>query len=297
MHENPHLTSAAGRICAVLAADANFFHQTSAAIESIRRAEGSTLDIRLITIGTFPRDQLDWLERAGVTTFNNIDDIPRFTGAPLHAVALTCRPFLPQIFPDVEGFVWVDSDIRFVHSLGLSAWTAQAADPTCPIAVTQESEPAYCINAHPVYSRNYHELATARLRTVYGDQLAGHMQYFKLFNAGLFAMPARSPVWARYRANLERSLAHSYDSLYEQDALNVAIIEQGMVRPMPSTLNWLCAAALPVKGPQGEFLTPNLPHRPIEVLHLAHSDHVGVSTDESQRRTLYDLYRDLGLTA
>jgi lipopolysaccharide biosynthesis glycosyltransferase len=289
--------AAAPRICAVLAADANYFYQTRAAIESIRRAEGGALDIRLITIGPYPREQLEWLKRAQVTTFGKIDDLPRFPGAPLYAVALTCRPYLPQIFPDVDGFVWVDSDIRFALPSGLAAWTAQAADPTCPVAAVQESEPAYSINAHPFSSRTYHELTTARLRTVYGDKVADYMQYFKLFNAGLFAMHARSAVWARYRANLERSLAHPFDKLREQDALNVAIIEEGVVRPMPSILNWLCSAALPVKGPSGLFLTPNLPQRAIEVLHLSNSDESGPSIHEGQTRTFYDVYREMGLTS
>ena len=70
---------------------------------------------------------------------------------------------------------------------------------------------------------------------VYGDKVADYLQYFNLFNAGLFAMHARSPVWARYRANLERSLPYPYDKMREQDALNIAILAEG-VRAMPSTL-------------------------------------------------------------
>jgi lipopolysaccharide biosynthesis glycosyltransferase len=273
--------AAAPKVCAVLAADSKFFHQTQAAIESIRQFEEAAVDIRLITIGPYPCEQLEWLDRAQVTTFDKIGDLPKFRGAPLCAMALTCRPYLPQIFPDVDGFVWVDADVRFLLASGLATWTAQAADPGCPVAAVQESEPAYNINADPGYSRSYHEMTTARMRTVYGDKIGDYLQYFKLFNAGVFAMHARSGVWARYQANLEKALEHPFDRMREQDAFNVAIIEAGAVRSMPSTLNWLYSLALPVNGPDGQFFTPNFPQRAIEVLHLSNSANWGQSGSTS----------------
>lgn len=281
------------RICAVLAADAGFFYQTRLAIESIRRADGGSIDIRLIAIGPYERGQREWLEAAGVTFFDRIDDIPRFNGAPLHAAALTCRPYLPQIFPDVDGIIWVDSDIRFVRPAGLMPWTSQAGDPACPVAAVQETEPQYAFNFNPFIARNYHRGNLERLRTVYGDDVAESLEYYKMFNAGLFAMPAASAVWNRYRTNLEKSLQFPYDKMREQDALNVAIIEEGNVRAMPATLNWLCSCAMPVRSEDGNWLTPNAPQRGISVAHLTNSGDLVPGTNF----TYYDLYRDRGLTA
>ena len=88
-------------------------------------------------------------------------------------------------------------------------------------------------------------------------------------------------------------LQFPFDNMREQDALNIAIIESG-VRPMPSTSNWLCSLAMPVKGPDGRWLTPNYPQRVIEIAHLTNSD-----TDirqGPQPRTYYDVYRQIGLT-
>src|SRR5262245_19026009 len=123
----------AGRVSVVLAGDAPFFHQTRAAIESIRRAD-PTFDVRYIAIGPSPREQLEWLDQLQVIVFDKIDGIPRFNGAPLHAVALTCRPFLPELFPDAQGFIWMDSDVRILDREGLDVWSELASEPECPIA-------------------------------------------------------------------------------------------------------------------------------------------------------------------
>jgi hypothetical protein len=280
-------------VCAVLAGDSKFFHQSRGAIESIRRAGGDDVDVRLITIGPYPREQLDWLAQAGVTTFDRTGEIPRFADGPPASLALSCRPFLPQLFPEADGFVWIDSDIRILSPAGLAPWIAQAGDPQCPVAAAQESEPAYCINAQPTFARNYHRLVHQRLRTVYGEQVAQYLEYYKLFNAGLFAMPARSPIWKLYRANLERALSFPYDRMREQDALNVAIAEVG-ARAMPSTLNWLCSLAMPVRGPAGRWLTPDGTGRVIDVAHLTNSgDQV---TYQGRSLSYFELYREMGLT-
>ena len=72
--------------------------------------------------------------------------------------------------------------------------------------------------------------------------------------AGLFAAPAKSPFWTRYRRNLHKALRVPYDFMLEQDALNVAIQEVGNELRAPSTVNWLCSLALPMKRP---IIAPN----------------------------------------
>lgn len=281
-------------ICAVMASDSAFFHQTQAAVDSIRAAGGSGLDIRLITLGPLLPHQLEWLATSGIRVHDRLDDFPRFPGSPAHTVAMTCRPYLPQVFSDVDGIMWIDSDIRFLHADGLAQWTARASNAACPVAAAQETEPAYIVNWHPEKARLYHEEAVARLQRGYGPELAGALAYYKMFNAGLFAMPVQSPVWRCYREHLERALALPYDRMREQDAFNLAILECG-VTPMPATLNWLCSLSMPVRDVTGAWVSPRIPHHRIDVVHLTNSN--DVFEDANPPCTGLELYRRMGLTA
>lgn len=276
-----------------MASDAAFFHQTRAAIDSIRRSDGGDIDIRLIAIGSFDIDQLDWLAKAKVSVFDRNADIPRFNGGPEHSIALTCRPYIPQLFPEFDGFVWVDSDVRFLSSSGLPRWIARARDVKCPVAAVHEAESAYTVNRDSGFSRTYYRITYARMLEVYGQEAAEYFEYFRLYNAGLFAAPSHSPFWTRYRKNLERALSFPYDRLREQDAFNVAISECG-VWAMPSTLNWLCSMSPPVLGPNGKWMPRDDSDRWIEVAHLTESTET--VTHGGEVMTWYDCYRKLGLT-
>lgn len=281
------------RICAVLASDAKFFHQTRAAIDSIRRADQGDLDIRLIAIGPFDAADLAWLAERNVTVFDRLDDIPRFNDGPAYAVALSCRPYLPRLFPEYDGYIWIDSDIRMIDRRGLLPWIMHARNPQVTIAIAQESEATYTINAEPERARNYHRFAKVRMRGLYGRDVARHFQYFKFYNAGLFAMPAESPVWDRYRANLELVLNLPFHHLREQDALNVAIAQSDTVWTMASTWNWLCSLAMPVRSPGGGWMPPDNSDRRIKVAHL--TDSGNFIMHKEQWISYYEYYRLLGL--
>src|SRR5262249_9466135 len=94
----------------------------------------------------------------------------------------------------------------------------------------------------------------------------------KVFNAGIFAMPSRSPIWARYQAHLQVAIGQPFDHLREQDSLNLAIFELG-ARRMPSTLNWLCSLALLIRVSQNRWVTPDDSQRTVQVAHLTNSEH------------------------
>jgi hypothetical protein len=281
-----------GRVCLVTACDSGFFHQAAAMIRAVRVLVGDEVRIKLIAIGPFPAGQLAWLAREGVEVFEDWARFPRFTGAPLHAVALTCRPYLPLTFPDSPGFIWMDCDIRPLEVAGLRRWMELAGSPDCPVAAVHETEPCYGINKTPRIAANYHLMKNQRIRTVWGPAVEETLRYFNEFNAGLFAMPAGSPVWARYRANLERALTFPFDKMAEQDSLNIAIQETAVLS-LPSTYNWLCSLAIPAVVADRGVFTPDETGRRILVAHLTNSgDPIG---PPDNNLTFYELYERLGL--
>ncbi len=286
------------RICCVLASDANFFHQLQAAIATIAAARPilTDVDLDIAVVGIdLDEQQIAALKADGIIVYEDVDEFPLFKGAPRHAYALTCRPFMPEFLPGYDGYIWVDSDVRFVRPTGLKYYTATLALTGASVVISHETEPCYIINVDPKIGRIYHAGFVERLRAVHGEVIADYFRYFNQHNAGLFAARADSPLWARYRRNLRKAMEVAYHGLLEQDAMNVSIFEIGDHIRAPSSMNWLCSQALPVRGRDGNWCHPEHNDRPIHVAHLTNSTTPIASIPGASN--FYDVYQRLGLTA
>ena len=283
------------RVCCTLSSDAAFFHQAVACIDTLRQAcarlPQHDVDIAFVAIRLQP-EQVDWLQRNGVHVHDELSEFPRFRNAPDYAYALTCRPYVPWIFPDYEGYVWVDSDIRFLSHEGLAAYLLGLTDPATSIVAVQETEAAYGVCATPALARAYHTTRVQRLLQVYGDEVMHYCQYYTPFNAGLYAARADSPIWARYRRNLNKALNVLFDGMLEQDALNISMLEVGDWRRLPSVMNWLCSLRMPQAAEDGSWRHPDEPQRQILVAHLTNS----IAHVPGRTEIYYETYRSAGLT-
>ncbi len=285
------------RICCVLASDANFLYQLRPAIATIRSARttliGVDLDVAVVGID-LAEEQAEALRADGLIVYENVDEFPLFKGAPRHAYALTCRPFIPEFLPGYDGYMWVDSDIRFVRPKGLQYYAAKLGVVGASVVIAHETEPCYIAVHDPYVARGYHVAFFERLRAVHGEVVADFFRYYNQHNAGLFAARADSPLWARYQRNLHKAMQVAYDRILEQDAMNVSIFEVGDHICAPCSMNWLCSQALPVKGPDGNWWHPEHSDRPIHVAHLTESS---VAVDGMPgAATYYDVYQRVGLT-
>jgi hypothetical protein len=191
--------------------------------------------------------------------------------------------------------MWIDSDIRFLRPDGFKMYIESLMIPRCSVVIAPETEPAYGINNNPDMSRIYHREKYARLCDAFGEEIADYLEYTAAFNAGLFSAPADSPLWARYKRNLQRTLALPYNGMREQDAMLVSIIEVQDVVRMPSVANWLCSLRFPLSDVRSEervFVNPDKPAEEILVAHLTNSS----ATVDGKQQTFYNLYQELGLT-
>jgi hypothetical protein len=285
------------RICCVMASDAPFFHQTRASIETfdaVRKSVGA--EVKVIALG-LDDSQTDWLTSRGIEFATDVAErVPRFRDGPLHTIAMTCRPFIPNLFPGYDAYMWIDSDIRFLRPEGFKVYIQSLMSPRCSIAIVHETEPAYGFNHIPDSAGAWHRQKHARLRAAFGEDVAHYLEFTPMFNAGLFAAPADSPLWVRYKRNLEKVVDLPFDRLREQDAMLVSVIEVQDVVKLPSVANWLCSVRMPVRvsGEGQTFLNPDDSAKQILVAHLTNSS--APLTIDGRQRTYYDLYRMLGLT-
>jgi len=148
----------------------------------------------------------------------------------------------------------------------------------------------------PQTSRYYHAAKRQRMAEVYGEQIAEVLDGFLCYNAGIFALHRDSRIWNSYRANLERAMKTSFHHMKEQDAMNVAIMQNDMAAcNLTPLFNWLCSASQPVFSQQLQrWVRPVAPQEVVSVLHLAASS-AKISAG-GQVVTILDMYRHLGMT-
>jgi hypothetical protein len=251
-------------------------------------------DIDLCALGVKLSDtELAELRDLGVKVQTDVSSLPFYadSSAPPYAYAQTCRPFLPQVFEGYDIYLWVDVDIRFDHPDAFDFYLGQAAAEPRTIVIAHEIDPAYCFVQNPPQARAYHMEKNARILRTYGQQVAEHMQYFQLFNTGLFAMHREASLWQSWRNTLAHALKAPFHHMAEQDAMAVAIaLDTPPIRPAPSIMNWLCSIAFPAFDDQSRrWVRPIYPHLPISVLHLTNSN--TKLTIDGREMTFYDLYK------
>jgi hypothetical protein len=285
----------AAKVCCVLASDEQFFYQVEACLGTLEQfLRADHIDFKLISLG-LTADQTQRLSDRGMDVWTDLKPFPRYTDAPLHTVALTCRPYLPEVFPGYDTYVWIDSDLRFLDPSALSYYIENSLNDSISIVIAHETEPTYTFNSDPVVASWYHRSKNGRNLEAFGIEAAKYLEFYNVHNAGLFAARADSPLWARYKRNLDRTLNLPFHPLREQDAMNVSLVEVRNIVQAPSTLNWLCTFSIPVPSPNGNgWVSPRDSGSRIAVVHLTNS--TDPITINNQQMTRYDYYRALGLT-
>jgi len=181
-----------------------------------------------------------------------------------HARALTVRPFLPKHFPGYDIYMWIDADCWVQERYALDGYLNAAANGQLGIAA--EVHHAYR------HSRSLFIWRAKRLHRYFGMESAQRLSWATYFNAGVFALHADAPHWARWQHAFETGLEAAEGTLCcDQTALNYMLWTENLPRShMPATCNWLCHLAPPVyDASRQRFCEPAMPNHPLGILHLA----------------------------
>jgi hypothetical protein len=286
----------ARRVCVVMAFDSAMVYQARECLDLLRTQTlpGWELSLVVLDLGLTDAEK-KWLASVGAVLATNAEAIPNFPDAPGYMRAMTCRPYMRDLLPGYELYVWMDADIRLVAPGALQAYVLSASANREAIAICQEVDPCYGFVNNPHVSRNYHGPKRRRMAVVYGEEIAEKFDGFLCYNAGMFAMHRDSLIWNSYRVNLERAMRTPFDHMKEQDAMNVAIMQNGGKAVNLSALfNWLCSAAQPVfSEPLKRWVRPWPPQEVVSVLHLAAVD-ADIVLD-GKKAKMRDYYVRLGL--
>lgn len=206
---------------------------------------------------------------------------PLFGNNPMH-LSRAVRPFLPDLVPGFDVYVWMDADTWVQHPLALK-WLIEAA------AI---SDVAGVPTVHRAYAFSEKDRAWIyeRYRRAFGETIARELMVKPYFNSGVMAVRAGSQLWRRYAERFQTALdTWEGEFLSDQAVVNAVIYLDGAnAQRLPARTNWLCHLARPILHEESRRLVePVFPFDPILVVHNTFDDklfEVALQTEKGQPR-------------
>jgi len=220
---------------------------------------------------------ISWLEDRGINV-RKLD--PEIMG-PLAGVNLgyrraqTCRPFLPELFPDASTLVWMDCDMWAQDPSGLFAIIERAHRLQDRIFISSEVHAGY-VDSRYLSGARISE-TRSHYNTLYGENVAGVMSKLPTLNSGLFAIPAKHSVWNAWKKeiisiyvdkvhNINGETLHFAEQLSLNYLISAMKFHTELIDPL---YNYLCLWNAPMRGADNVVRVPLTPYVPVGVLHLA----------------------------
>jgi lipopolysaccharide biosynthesis glycosyltransferase len=260
---------AAAKSIIVTAADEKYGSLVLELIQSLAPHRGRLdVDIGCLDLGLSP-DTASRLTSAGVTLRN-----PEWQFRPHEKfstdrknLSRAARPFLRDLFQGYAVYVWIDADAWIQHPIGLqwlilaSRWADIAAVPT-----VHRSYKLSPIDVQWLYRR---------YMMAFGEETAKRLMAQPYLNAGVYALPARSPVWQQYIQRFQDCLERwDGEFLSDQAVLNAVVqLDNPKYEQLPAKVNWICHLARPRwDQTNGVLVEPAMPFEQISIVHNTFND-------------------------
>lgn len=280
------------RIALVSSADARYFPMLREWIHSIRRCPQSRdMNICILDVG---------LTQAQVQTLNAPDIVVRSAQWPKALPAWKIRgrdwlracinrPFLREIFPGYDYYLWMDADTW------VQDWTAPAlfleGAATGKLAIVPQADRAWpkgmrlsWLGPMPWKPRGFY---WTNARKAFGIRTAQQMFPHHVLNAGVFCLHAEASHWELWQTLILKALDRGKIFTAEQLTLGMCVHIHGLpVELLPAWCNWLCEVAPMWDLKEGGFVEPFLPRHRIGIMHLSGRDSMRVN------RAATDLIQD-----
>lgn len=255
------------RVVLVSACAANFYKYLVGSLASIEQARARHgFDVVVLDLGLTPQQvtHLEGPARARVVTPRWTFDPPKDMRTPL-ALAYSVRPALPRLVPGYDIYLWWDSDAWAQDDRFFERYVRAACSGH--FAIAREDDPSY-------------RQDWRAMKWQYGNMVAGFglsatlaMLAHPPVNEGIWAAPARHPVWLVWQTMYEAVVRRTGKANLDQHVLHlIAARREVPVEVLPPEYNWICSRSPPVHDVERNLLLSPTNGRPISVLHLAGPD-------------------------
>jgi hypothetical protein len=251
----------------VTASDANLYWLLKGLVLSTTEQRARRgIAMACLDLGLAP-DQRHWLIGQGVRVEAPPDPIGAagMPGFKPYMLGQLCRPFLPEILPGHDGYIWLDADV----------WVQQPEGLDGLLYVMRYGLLGVCPELHVAYKAMstehipYLRYWWLRWSEVFGEEVAERFAPLPMLNSGVVAIPADHPMWSAWQDQLRIAVRKPLRHLSEQFAFILAAQDLPRVERLQAHWNWLSHMAMPPRHPKtGLWVDPGYPHQPIHILHL-----------------------------
>ncbi|MCB1556806.1 MAG: glycosyl transferase family 8 [Alphaproteobacteria bacterium] len=206
-----------------------------------------------------------------------LPELEKKAGGKQFLQACVSRPFIPDLFPGHETYVWMDADtwLQTPEAVDLLLRGAQRKG----LAVVPQTDRAYgkamrlgWLGPFPFRPRSFYY---SNARKAFDGKTARALFPYPALNAGVFALAGNAPHWARWQILIKKALKKGKIFTAEQLTLGMLVYLEGFEAEfLPAWCNWLCEHAPLWDEDRHLFVEPYLPHHPLSVIHLCGLDDV-----------------------
>ena len=257
----------------VLATDANYFFLAKGLVLSIDDRIRALFDCFVVDIGLDDPARA-WFAAQGVTVTRfdrkrHVFLLPE-DQLPPYADAQLCRPFLRDMLPGYDVYLWCDADFWFQFSDGLALFAE--------LALRHPQQAVLCPEHHYglAFARNQKsavEAAKLWYGEIFDEAVAESLGHLPVLNSGFLALHRDSPVWTLWAKELQRGYRKKKRYAFtwhvtEQMALNYVLYTRQLFVPVDPIYNYPCAASAVSLREDGKVVVGYPPYSLIRGVHL-----------------------------
>ncbi|MCA3358956.1 MAG: hypothetical protein ING02_13255 [Roseomonas sp.] len=257
------------KLVIVTGSDSNMFYLAKGLILSLRRVLPlHDAELAFFDLGCTPQE-LAWLEARTHKLLRLKDDfsIANMQGFQPYRLGQACRALLPKYLPGYSSYMWMDADVWVQDPTVMKQFTDPAEKNLT--AIVPECDVAYAFLREPASALQFHRYKFHQWTASYGEDDARKYALLPIFNNGVFAMGAQSPIWSLWERNMALSLQRGLTALFDQLSLQKSLLEAGGLHALPSRANWMSHYTLPYRRVEDSvWVEPRSSGQPIGIVHL-----------------------------
>jgi len=267
------------RITFVSGADANYYPLLREWIHSVRRfPQGAEIDICVLDSGlsTAQRDELKSLTAAVVAP-----DWPQGLSAQKtrgqdYLKACVCRPFIREIFPGYDIYMWMDPDTWVQDWSAVQMFLDSAIKRPDRIILTNGADRAYGRPVRVSWRGPFCRVKSFYFtngKKAFGRKIAKALLPHYVLSAGCFALSATALHWERWQQLVRQAAIRGKVFPAEQLSLGKLVhLEDYPAELLPAYTHWLCEHKPLWDAERQLFVEPFMPHMTLGILHLSGVD-------------------------
>ena len=199
--------------------------------------------------------------------------------------ACVCRPFLPQLFPGYETYVWMDAD-TWIQDWSCIELFLKGAEKE-KITLTAQVDRSYprggarikWLGRVPWKVRGFYFSNALR---AFDFKTAKDLLSYHVLLAGMFALRADAPHWKRWQELVKQAMTKGKVFTAEQLCLGKMCYQEDFdYEILPAYTHWLCEFKPLWDADKNVFVEPHLPHEELGVLHISGFDEMRIDRTQT----------------